>query len=84
LNKADRLFNTTFKVEEALQGELSCEQSMGSFLTAFVRDYYYAVDDYITSTTVSGRGQVVYNIGEVEIQGLELGVRAALPHGFGV
>ncbi len=82
LNKGDQLFNTDLKVEEALQGELSYEQAVGDVLTAFVRGYYYVVDDYITSTTVSGRGQVVYNIGEVTIQGLELGIRANLPYGL--
>lgn len=82
LNKSSNYFNTDLGVEEAFQYELALEQTLFGFLTAGVRGYYYDVDDYISSTTVQGVGQVVYNIDNVDIKGVELTLRAELPYGF--
>ncbi len=81
LNKSTNFFNTDFSSEKALQYELSCEQSqLFGFLDFFARGYYYDIKDYIASTFVPGTGSVYYNIGEVEIKGVEIGVSADLPY----
>jgi outer membrane receptor protein involved in Fe transport len=83
LNKSTQFFNEDLEIEEAFQYELALEQSLFGFMTGVIRGYYYEVDDYISSTTVQGVGQVVYNIDDVTIKGVELGLRADLSHGFG-
>ncbi len=80
-NGAD-LFNTDFNPEEARQYELSYEQKILNTASVVLRGYYYDVENYITRTTISGLGSVYYNIGQVEIQGLELGFDADLPGNF--
>lgn len=79
LNNGSGYFNTDFNAEEAYQYELSWEQKLADAVAVALRGYYYDIADYITSTTVSGVGSVYYNIGRVEIKGLELGFNAELP-----
>lgn len=76
LNKGTEFFNTDFKPEQARQYELSYEQRLAERFEWFVRGYYYDIEDYISSTFVPQIGSVYYNIGEVEIQGAELGASA--------
>ena len=82
LNRSSNYFNTGFSVEESYQYEVGIEQEFFDFLTAKARYYYYDIDDYIASTSVRGVGTVVYNIGEVTINGFELELGADLPYGF--
>ena len=82
LNNASNYFNTTFNSERALQYELGVDQTLGDAITLFVRGYYYDVKDYISSTSVPGVGSVYYNIGQVEIKGVEAGFRSPLPWGL--
>ncbi len=78
LNNATDYFNTNFSPEKALQYELSFTQSLAESTDLIVRGYYYDVEDYISSTSVPGVGSVYYNIGQVEIQGLEIGLSGTL------
>lgn len=80
LNNGTRFFNTDFSSEAARQYELSYTQSIQRLVEIVVRGYYYDIDDYITSTMIPGTGQVVYNIENVEIKGLEMGFSADLPY----
>jgi outer membrane receptor protein involved in Fe transport len=82
LNNATGYFNADFNSEAACQYELGFAQTIREIVEITVRGYYYDIDDYITSTTIAGIGSVYYNIGRVEIKGLELGVAANLPHGL--
>jgi outer membrane receptor protein involved in Fe transport len=82
LNNATGYFNADFNSEKADQYELSWVQTIREIVEVTIRGYYYDIDDYITSTSIPGVGSVYYNIGEVEIKGIELGVSAKLPHGF--
>ena len=81
LNNATDYFNTDFNSERALQYELGVDQNLG-IATLFVRGYLYDIKDYISSTTVSGIGSVYYNIGQVEIRGVEAGFKSPLPLGL--
>lgn len=82
LNNASDYFNTDFNSEEAMQYELAWNQSLKGKIDLFVRGYYYDIDDYISSTSVSGIGSVYYNIGQVTIKGIETGFSAMLPYNF--
>ena len=82
LNNATGYFNADFNPEKAFQYELGYVQTIGDTVNLTLRGYYYDIDDYITSTTISGMGSVYYNIGQVEIKGVEMGVSANLSHGF--
>lgn len=82
LNNGTGYFNTDFNSEEARQYELAYVQSIGKIFELTLRGYYYDIDDYITSTSIRGVGSVYYNIGEVEIKGLETGISANLPYGL--
>lgn len=84
LNNAAGFFNTDFGSEEAEQYELSYEQSILDRAHIILRGYYYDVEDYIASTTLPGIGSVYFNIGEVEIKGLELGASVNLPYALRV
>jgi outer membrane receptor protein involved in Fe transport len=79
LNNATAYFNTEFNSERALQYELGLDQTLGKALQVFVRGYYYDIEDYISSTTVTGVGSVYYNIGQVTIKGVETGFSLPLP-----
>lgn len=79
LNNASQYFNTSFSPERALQYELGIDQAFGKGFQCFIRGYYYDVEDYISSTTVQGVGSVYYNIGRVEIRGVETGFSVKLP-----
>lgn len=79
LNNASNYFNTSFSSEKALQYELGLDQSIGKAFQCFVRGYYYDIDDYISYTSVSGVGSVYFNIGQVEIKGVEAGFSVTLP-----
>jgi outer membrane receptor protein involved in Fe transport len=54
LNKGTGFFNSDFNPERAVQYELSILQSIREGLDITVRGYYYDIEDYISSTTVSG------------------------------
>ncbi len=82
LNKGTGYFNTDFKPEQARQYEASYEQKIGGALKSTVRYYHYDIENYITSTSVAGVGSVFYNIDQVTVKGLEVGLTAALPAGF--
>jgi outer membrane receptor protein involved in Fe transport len=82
LNNATDYFNTDLNPEEAVQYELAWEQSLKGIIDFFVRGYYYDIDDYISSTSVSGIGSVYFNIGQVTIKGIETGFSAKLPWNF--
>ena len=82
LNNSTGYFNTDFSSEAARQYELAFTQGMGKIAELTVRGYYYDIDDYINSTSVRGVGSVYYNIGEVEIKGLETGLSIDLPYGL--
>ena len=82
LNRNTDFFNTDLSVEKAYQYELGVEQKFLEILNAKVRYYFYDIDDFINSVSVPGTGQVVYNIGNVTMQGVELELGAKLPHGF--
>lgn len=71
LNKGSEFFNTTLEPEEAVQYELGLEQRLFSRADLTLRGYYYDIENYITSTTVQGYGQVVYNIDDVVLKGVE-------------
>ncbi|EMS81337.1 TonB-dependent receptor plug [Desulfotignum phosphitoxidans DSM 13687] len=79
LNNASSYFNTSFNPEKAVQYELGLDQTLGQSLELFIRGYYYDIEDYISSTTVPGVGSVYYNIGQVEIKGVEAGFSFSLP-----
>ena len=82
LNRSTDFFNTDLSVEKAFQYELGVEQVFFDSLTTRLHYYFYDINDYIASVTVPGTGQVVYNIGDVTVQGVELEVGAKLPYGF--
>ncbi|CAN2040872.1 iron complex outermembrane recepter protein [Candidatus Magnetomoraceae bacterium gMMP-15] len=82
LNKSTDYFNEDLKVEEAKQYELSFKQSLFDFMNIIVRGYYYDISDYISSISVSGKGTVPYNIGDVEIKGTEIELSFNLPYDF--
>ncbi len=82
LNNATGYFNSDFNSEAACQYELAYLQTIADILDLTLRGYYYDIDDYITSTTISGVGSVYYNIKEVTIKGLEIGLSARLPFGL--
>jgi len=82
LNNSTGYFNTDFNSEEAFQYELSCEQNVKGAVDIVLRGYYYDIEDYIASTSIPGIGSVFFNIGQVEIKGLEMGVSANLPYHF--
>ena len=84
LNNATGYFNTDFNSEEAYQYELSYVQTIKEVVELTLRGYYYDIDDYISSVNVPGIGLVFYNIEQVEIKGLEVGVAANLPYGLRV
>ena len=71
LNKGTQFFNTTLEPEEAVQYEVGLEQRLFSRVLFTLRGYYYDIEHYITSTSVRGYGQVVYNIDDVTIKGWE-------------
>jgi outer membrane receptor protein involved in Fe transport len=79
LNRGTGYFNTELNPERAIQYEIGFEQKFGQTANLALRGYYYDVSDYISSTTVSGVGTVVYNIEEVKIYGAELEGVLALP-----
>ncbi|MBT8339147.1 MAG: TonB-dependent receptor, partial [Desulfatitalea sp.] len=81
LNNSTDFFNTDLHAEEALQYELGIEQNLANRLTLRLRGYYYDIKDYIEGTSVPRIGQVKYNIGEVDIKGIEVSLSADLPHG---
>ncbi|BBO85602.1 hypothetical protein DSCO28_61680 [Desulfosarcina ovata subsp. sediminis] len=82
LNNGTGYFNTDFNSEEARQYELAYAQTIGKTASFTIRGYYYDIDDYISSTTISGIGSVYYNIGKVKIKGLETGISVNLPYGL--
>ena len=82
LNNGTGYFNTDFNPEKALQYELAFTQTLADNADLIIRGYYYDVEDYISSTSVPGVGSVYYNIGQVEIQGLEVGLSGRLPGGL--
>lgn len=82
LNRGSGFFNTDLSPERAVQYELGFEQKFAQRASLAVRGYYYDISDYISSTTVSGVGTVVYNIDEVKIYGGELEGVLALPWNF--
>lgn len=82
LNNASGYFNADFNSEEAYQYELAYVQTVRDIVEITIRGYYYDIDEYSTSTRVSGVGSVYYNIGQVEIKGLEAGLSANLPYEF--
>lgn len=82
LNNGTGFFNIELNSEEAYQYELSYEQKIIDSVDVELRGYYYDIENYITNTSIPGVGSVYYNIGGVEIQGLEVGVSADLPCGF--
>lgn len=71
MNKGTQFFDTTLTPERARQYELAAEQVIFKRARVTVRGYYYDVKDYIATTTIPGKGMVVYNIGEVDIKGIE-------------
>ncbi len=79
LNKGSGFFNTSLEPEKALQYELGIEQRIGNRAVLAARAYYYKVDNYLASTTVSGVGTVVYNIDQVDIKGAEFEAAVKLP-----
>jgi outer membrane receptor protein involved in Fe transport len=79
LNKGSGYFNTELHSEEARQYELQIEQQFSDSVRLAVRGYHYDIENYISSTFVAGVGSVVYNINNVEVQGLEAEISAALP-----
>jgi outer membrane receptor protein involved in Fe transport len=80
LNNGADFFNTDLNSEEALQYELGLEQTILNRFKLGLRGYYYDIKDYISSTTIPGTGQVVYNIGQVVTKGAEFSLSADLPH----
>jgi outer membrane receptor protein involved in Fe transport len=84
LNNATGYFNADFNSEEANQYELCYVQTIKEVVELTLRGYYYDIDDYISSVSVPGIGSVFYNIEQVEIKGLEVGVAANLPYGLRV
>jgi outer membrane receptor protein involved in Fe transport len=82
LNNGTGYFNTDFGSEAARQYELAVVQSIKGMVEITLRGYYYDIDDYITSASVRGVGSVYYNIGEVDIRGLETGISLNLPYGL--
>lgn len=82
LNKSSGYFNTELHSEEARQYELQVEQKFSDSVRLTIRGYHYDIENYISSVSVAGVGSVVYNIQDVEIQGLEAEISAALPKNF--
>lgn len=79
LNNQTGYFNTSFNSERAIQYELGWEQKIGSRFSFFTRAYYYDIEDYIGSVSVTGVGTVYFNIDQVDIKGVEAGFSAKLP-----
>lgn len=82
LNKGSGFFNTELNVEKAKQYELAFGQSLSDTFDIAIRGYYYDIEDYISDTFVSGTGNVVYNIEEVEVKGAEAEVSVWFPRNF--
>ncbi|WP_300671877.1 TonB-dependent receptor [Desulfoluna sp.] len=80
VNRNESAFpNTSLTPEESRQVELALSQKFAEVLDVELRGYHYAIDDYITSTSIPYKGSMHYNIEEVTIQGAELSLRAPLP-----
>jgi len=77
-------YRRTLSAEKADQWELEIGHEVSDSLSVKARGYYYEVDDYLRTIFGYAPSRVVYNIGRVDFQGVELEASHKLPFGLAV